>query len=261
MKWAGGKRWLVDREEFKIPSYTGRYIEPFLGGGAVFFFLQPTASILSDINPKLIETYQSIRDDWKTVWSILSEHQIKHCSEYYYRQRGYQPGTPAERAALFLYLNRSCWNGLYRENLKGQFNVPIGTKTKILMDDDDFQWTSQRLEKSEISCCDFADTIKKSEAGDFLFVDPPYTTAHNMNGFVKYNQNIFSWEDQIRLRDELVAARNRGVHIVSTNANHQSVHDLYRNCGELYEVSRASVISGKKKGRSSTEELLIVLEP
>lgn len=258
LKWAGGKRWLVDRAEFRLPKYEGRYIEPFLGGGAVFFFHKPAQAILSDINSRLIETYCAIRDDWHAVWSALSEHQIKHCKSHYYAERATTKLDRCERAAQFLYLNRACWNGLYRENLKGKFNVPIGTKSNIILDSDDFQSSSEILGKADILAQDFELTIDRSEAGDFIFVDPPYTTAHNYNGFVKYNQTMFTWNDQIRLRDSLVRASSRGASILVTNANHKSIHDLYDDYADIYETSRASVISGKSEGRQCTSEAIIV---
>ncbi|WP_246677957.1 Dam family site-specific DNA-(adenine-N6)-methyltransferase [Mesorhizobium sp. B2-7-2] len=258
LKWAGGKRWLVDRAEFRIPRYDGRYIEPFLGGGAVFFHHRPAQAILSDINSRLVETYCAIRDDWHSVWVALSAHQLKHSKTHYYTERSAVKKDISERAAQFLYLNRACWNGLYRENLKGEFNVPIGTKSNIILDSDDFEESARILSKAEITSQDFELTIDQARSGDFIFVDPPYTTAHNYNGFVKYNQSIFDWDGQIRLRDSLVRANSRGASILVTNANHKSIHDLYGDHADIYETARASVISGKSAGRQSTSEAIIV---
>lgn len=259
LKWAGGKRWLVGHENFQIPQFSGRYIEPFLGGGAVFFHTAPKSALLSDTNSRLVDTYNAIREDWSRVWETLKNHQCLHSKEYYYKLRAMKFTSTTERAAQFLYLNRACWNGLYRENLSGQFNVPIGTKTKIIMDDDDFEGASKLLRGAEIRCCDFSEAIREASEGDFLFVDPPYTTAHNMNGFVKYNQTIFRWEDQVRLRNDLKGATRRGAKVVLTNAHHESLTDLYRDHGTLITVPRASIISGKSTGRSQTEELLIYM--
>lgn len=259
LKWAGGKRWLLGRPEFSVPSFSGRYIEPFLGGGAVYFSLSPPSALLSDVNPKLIGTYQAIRDDWKSVLEHLTEHHSRHSKDYYYTQRGIEHKDSASRAAHFLYLNRACWNGLYRENLKGQFNVPIGTKSRIIFENDDFQSVSKVLQSAEINCCDFEEAIDKAEDGDVIFVDPPYTTAHNMNGFVKYNQTIFSWQDQVRLRDALVRAAGRGAKVIATNAWHDSVIALYDGSATIVEVPRASVISGNNRGRKGTSESLITM--
>lgn len=256
IKWAGGKRWLVNSDNFKLPEFTGRYIEPFLGGGAVYFHVQPASAIISDVNSKLIETYIAIRDDWQKVQAELKLLQKLHQKDFYYLERERDHKLPHKRAAQFLYLNRTCWNGLYRENLKGQFNVPIGSKTQVLMPDDDFEGAARLLSKANISSCDFSETIAKAGDGDLVFLDPPYTTAHNNNGFVKYNQNIFSWEDQLRLHECTCAAIARGAKVVLTNAHHESILDLYNDLGEPEIVSRSSVISGSASARGSTTEVL-----
>ncbi|WP_287180410.1 Dam family site-specific DNA-(adenine-N6)-methyltransferase [Mesorhizobium sp.] len=261
LKWAGGKRWLIDRDEFCVPEFSGAYIEPFLGGAAIFFHLAPTRALLSDSNPRLIESYQAIRDDWVSVWEMLNTHQRLHSSLYYYEERSRKHESKIARAAQFIYLNRACWNGLYRENLKGDFNVPIGTKTAIVASDDDFASVAELLSVATIKNCDFQETIEAATEGDFLFVDPPYTTAHNFNGFVKYNQRIFNWDDQIRLRDALAGAASRGCEVLVTNADHSSISELYDGIGHVTQISRASVISGKLNGRKSTTEKIIRLGP
>ncbi|WP_205961711.1 DNA adenine methylase [Pararhodobacter oceanensis] len=258
IKWVGGKRWLVANRDFNFPTFTGRYVEPFLGGGAVFFHLQPKQSILADLNPKLIETYQAIRDDWRRCESELYRLQKLHSKEFYYEERSRVRRTPHTRAAQFLYLNRTCWNGLYRENLKGQFNVPIGTKDRVIFEDESFEKISEALGSVEIYCKDFEDTISMAVAGDLVFADPPYTTAHNLNGFVKYNQNIFSWADQIRLKESLMEAVNRGVKVVMTNADHESIHNLYDGLGVYASLNRASVVAGNSNYRSVTSEAVYV---
>ena len=259
LKWAGGKRWLIERTDFNLPDFSGKYIEPFLGGGAVYFSALPNAAIISDVNPRLVETYQAIRDDWSAVVNLLAVHHEKHKKEYYYSQRDEVYCTVYERAAQFLYLNRTCWNGLYRENLKGKFNVPIGTKSTVLFENDNFEGISNALQSADIYCCDFEITIERAIAGDLIFVDPPYTTAHNMNGFVKYNQKIFSWADQVRLRDALIRAVDRGCAVISTNAWHESILDLYESYASIQEIPRASVISGTASGRKITSESLIIM--
>ncbi|AMS43293.1 DNA adenine methylase [Aminobacter aminovorans] len=261
LKWAGGKRWLVERSEFQVPSFSGNYIEPFLGGGSVFFHVAPDRSIISDLNTRLVEAYLSIKCDWQSVVTFLESHQKRHSPQHYYAERAMEYSNVAERGAQFIYLNRACWNGLYRENLRGQFNVPIGSKTKILYEYDDFRSVSERLKNAEIVNCDFEVSINRAGDSDFLFVDPPYTTAHNFNGFVKYNQKIFSWDDQIRLRNALVRAAHRGCAIIVTNAGHSSISELYNGVGRITELSRASVISGKVDGRQETSEKVIYIGP
>ncbi len=259
LKWAGGKRWLTEHELLDSLTVSGKYIEPFLGGGAMFFHLRPRTSILSDLNTHLIETYQAIREDPQPIQDLLREHHGRHCKDYYYQLRGTEFANPTDRAAKFLYLNRTCWNGLYRENLAGKFNVPIGTKSLVFDADEDFVAISTLLQSAEIDCCDFETTIDRATDGDFVFCDPPYTTAHNMNGFVKYNQRIFSWDDQIRLRNAAMRATERGATVVITNADHPSLHNLYGGAGKIDIVARASVISGISKGRGMTSEILVML--
>lgn len=257
LKWAGGKRWLFESGQFAAPTFEGRYIEPFVGGGAVFFEIMPERAILADANIRLIELYQVIRDDCKTFEKLLKTHASMHSKDYYYLIRSRKCQTPHTRAAQFLYLNRTCWNGLYRENKKGEFNVPIGTKDSVLFASDDFDAWSEALSGVDIVHRDFEKTIDQAKEGDFLFVDPPYTVRHNMNGFVKYNQTIFAWEDQIRLKNALQRAATRGANFVMTNADHESIRDLYSGFGVSTQLARNSVIAGSSQHRSRSTELMI----
>jgi DNA adenine methylase len=258
LKWAGGKRWLPANYSHFLPTNFNRYIEPFLGGGAVFFHLTPKRAILGDSNRELIETYQALRGDWRKVVNFLKVHHRKHSTDYYYRIRATIPKTLAERAARFIYLNRTCWNGLYRVNLNGKFNVPIGTKTDVLYEDDNFAAIHRALRSAELRCSDFEYLVDEARSGDLVFVDPPYTVRHNHNAFVKYNEQLFSWWDQERLFYALKRARKRGAKIVATNAFHSSVKSLYRGHFELIRVSRLSSISSKADTRAKYDELLIL---
>ena len=223
LKWAGGKRWLVNADLLPIPKKFERYVEPFLGSGAVFFRLQPTEAVLSDVNEELICLYSVIRNMPHKLHEAMEIHQKRHSEKYYYGVRASTPKDKVDVASRFLYLNRTCWNGLYRVNLKGEFNVPIGTKNTVIFDTDDFGELSKLLKRATIKCSDFEDVIDDCCNGDFLFLDPPYTVQHNFNGFLKYNEKIFSWEDQIRLRDSVFRAAKRGVIIALTNADHASI--------------------------------------
>ncbi len=258
IKWAGGKRWLLDSDHFELPDFEGRYIEPFLGGGAVFFHLKPDQAILSDVNPKLINTYRAVRDSWRLVRSELKRMHSLHSKQNYYEERNRNRRTPHTQAAQFLYLNRTCWNGLYRENMAGKFNVPIGTKTQVILPDDDFEGASAILKNAALHARDFEDTLAEAKQGDLVFLDPPYTTTHNTNGFVKYNQTIFSWDDQLRLKKSAQAAVARGAKVILTNADHETIHDLYFDMGTPTVVSRSSVISGIASARGMTTEVLYV---
>jgi DNA adenine methylase len=256
LKWAGGKRWLAASCTLPSPSTFNRYIEPFLGGGAVFFALSPARALLSDINSELIALYQIVRDEPERLKRILDLHQALHGPEHYYAVRAEVPDTAVERAARMLYLNRTCWNGLYRVNRKGEFNVPIGTKTAVTSADEDFKKISAALSRADIRNSDFQSTIEEASIGDFLFVDPPYTVKHNMNGFVKYNENIFSWADQVRLRDSVKAAAKRGAAVMITNADHECVRELYEQDFAYSSLARSSVLSGLSSGRGATTEAL-----
>jgi DNA adenine methylase len=258
IKWAGGKRWLLNHHDFGLPEFSGRYIEPFLGGGAIFFHLAPQDAILSDVNERLIATYRSIRDEWRLVQSSLAEFQERHSKEFYYEERCREHSSSHLRAAQFLYLNRTCFNGLYRENLKGQFNVPLGTKTQVMLLNDDFEMASEMLSRADLRVGDFETVVAEATEGDLVFLDPPYTTAHNCNGFVKYNQKIFTWDDQKRLMEAIRSAKQRGAHVVLTNADHESIRKLYFDLAIPTVVSRSSVISGSVDCRRGTTEALFV---
>jgi DNA adenine methylase len=260
LKWPGGKRWLIEKHKDLLPhTIRGRYIEPFLGGGAVFFHLCPQSAVLSDVNRDLIETYEEIRLNFRSVVTNLWEHHCQHqqSPERYYAVRAEEPETADARVARFIYLNRTCFNGIYRVNRNGKFNVPKGSKIKVIMPDDDWQGWSMALQDAELLNSDFQPVIDGAEKGDFLFVDPPYTVHHNLNGFIKYNEVLFSWEDQIRLAESLDLARKRGAKILMTNASHESVRALYGRGFKKSIVSRFSSMSANSAARSSFEELII----
>jgi DNA adenine methylase len=259
LKWAGGKRWLVSSYPELFPKSFNRYIEPFLGSGAVFFHIQPRKALLADSNAELIETYQAIKSDWRRVERELKKHHELHCKSYYYKIRDNKYRSPFSRAAKLIYLNRTCWNGLYRVNLKGEFNVPIGTKKDVIYAADDFKKISQLLQNVRLLHGDFEQIIDQATKGDFVFVDPPYTVQHNSNNFIKYNENLFHWQDQIRLRDCVYRAKGRGAQVIVTNACHKSVKRLYEDIGVLVRVKRHSVLAADASKRKICDELLIVV--
>ena len=254
LKWAGGKRWLLNSHPEFFPATVSRYIEPFLGSGAVFFSLNPTSAILSDTNADLIDAYKAIKSDWREVYCQLEQHHFLHSKEYYYRTRSMRPRSLHAKAAQFIYLNRTCWNGLYRVNFKGEFNVPIGTKIQVLLDSDDYERTSQRLQSATLQVADFEVAIDLAGGGDFVFVDPPYTVRHNHNGFVKYNETLFSWSDQERLKRCLLRAKQRGARILVTNADHHSIRKLYGKDFIFRTASRSSVIAADADNRGRYRE-------
>lgn len=258
LKWAGGKRWLASVGVPRPASFE-RLVEPFAGSAAVFFALSPKRALLSDINDDLINLYQVIKNYPNEIDRLLTLHHRRHSKDYYYRIRSTNFKNSVSRAARMLYLNRTCWNGLYRVNIKGQFNVPIGTKTNVKYQNEDFHVYSSKLSNAKIVCQDFEKTIDQCGAGDFIFVDPPYTVKHNMNGFVKYNEKIFSWEDQERLSQALRRAGRRGAAVLVTNADHDSVIELYRGDFEYDSCSRHSVLAGSASHRGQTTEAIFKL--
>jgi DNA adenine methylase len=258
LKWAGGKRWLIENYPDIFPKTFDRYIEPFLGGGAVFFYLKPKKAILSDINKDLIETYITIRDDYQSVEKELFFHQVNHCKRYYYEMRKKRLRAKVSKAAKFIYLNRTCFNGLYRVNLKGEFNVPIGTKDSVILPTDDFEKVSKLLNRVSLKISDFEKIISRASKGDFVFIDPPYTVKHNNNNFRKYNERIFSWQDQIRLRDAVTDAQKREAKIVVCNADCKSIINLYKGLGKIKRLDRFSFLSAVPSKRQRTTELAIL---
>lgn len=258
LTWAGGKRWLVANHSELFPSEFNTYLEPFLGSGAVFFAIKPERAILNDLNAELMNTYEAIKNDYLKVEKYLKIHHRRHCKEYYYQIRGSRTRTPYTNAAKFLYLNRTCFNGLYRVNKSGQFNVPIGSKKNAILETDEFRLVSRLLENVELNVTDFELVVNRANEGDFLFIDPPYTINHNENGFIEYNEKIFSWQDQERLAQSLVRARDRGVKILATNANHESVKKLYTDLNFKCSVlKRFSGIASDGSKRAQYEELII----
>ncbi len=257
LKWAGGKRWLVQKYPDLFPEQFNQYFEPFLGSGAVFFSLLPKKGVISDFNGALVETYNAIKDDWAIVEAKLKEHHKNHSKEYYYKLRQSRPQKSHTRAARFIYLNRTCFNGLYRVNQQGEFNVPIGTKQNAFLDTDNFKAVSKELSGFKIKQSDFESVVESARSGDFIFADPPYTVKHNANNFVKYNEELFHWENQERLRDTLVRASNRGVLFIVTNAAHPSVVDLYKDRFQIDFLQRKSVMASSSSRRGNYEEIVV----
>ncbi|WP_227106151.1 DNA adenine methylase [Chromobacterium rhizoryzae] len=261
LAWAGGKRWFVSKYAHLLPTQFNRYIEPFLGAGSVYFHLQPQEAILGDLNEELICAYRGIQFDWGALERSLKYRQRAHKDDpdYFYRTRERMPRNTVQRASRFIYLNRTCFNGIYRVNRQGKFNVPRGSKSKVVLETDSFKEISSLLQNAELRVSDFEALIDEAVEGDFVFADPPYTVRHNYNGFIKYNEILFSWEDQQRLAATLTRAAQRGVKLICTNANHESVRELY--CGmefQLIQVARNSSISAKSASRKNFEELIVL---
>jgi DNA adenine methylase len=261
LKWPGGKRWLARQIDNLLPSVYGRYLEPFLGGGAVFFHLSPRRAILSDTNKELINVYRCLKIHAEEIDERLASLQKQHSEALYYHTRAMNPTDGVGRSVRFLYLNRTCFNGIYRVNLKGEFNVPMGSKELVEYPKDYLKEVAAILRRVSIRESDFEKTIDMATAGDFIYVDPPYTVMHNNNNFLKYNSSLFSWEDQIRLAAAIKRAAQRGAAIMLSNADHQSVKELYKGFGYHRSINRASILAAEPQHRRLTTELIITNYP
>jgi DNA adenine methylase len=261
LKWAGSKQKLVASLERYMPKDFGTYYEPFLGSASVFFHLGPTKAVLSDTNRSLIATYEAVRDNPTLVQAHIDA--IPTDRDTYYEVRSRDARGRDQRAADFIYLNKLCWNGLYRVNLQGRFNVPYGAnKNGAISTVAALRDCAVVLNPSGVTLkqCDFADSLKTASSGDLAFIDPPYVTSHNNNGFIEYNEDIFSWRDQVRLAKLCKKLVDRGVTVVVTNANHGAVKRLYPDFG-VHRITRASTLAGDKSFRRQISEAVLVGRP
>lgn len=255
LRWAGGKRWFAGSQLLDAARDL-RLVEPFVGGGALFFSHRWKSAYLADTNRSLINAYRHMKEEPNALHLRLMEHFDQHTKERYYEVRARFSDVSLQDAADFIYLNRACFNGLFRVNLSGRFNVPLGNKVYEIRDLAEFQEWSGRLQSAEIALQDFEVTIDNCGEGDFIFADPPYTVNHNSNGFIEYNEKIFTWNDQVRLRDALSRAKARGVNFLVTNADHHAVHELYCDY-EVVIVSRSSEMAASNTARGQTSEAVI----
>jgi DNA adenine methylase len=260
LKWAGGKRWLFRRYRHLFPKNIERLIDPFVGGGSSFFCLQPRTAILSDLNSDLIDLYSAVRTHPRVLTKRLVHYHHAHSESFFYKVRANKPHDPLKKSAWLLYLNRTCWNGLFRVNLRGEFNVPIGTKKKVFVKMAELDAAAESLKRTTLLTSNFESIIDCAKKGDLIFADPPYFEKASTVRFLKYNSSIFSWQDQVRLKAALIRASQRGAICFVTNANHRSLVDLYSNSGKIHRLKRQSVVSGQVKGRRVDHEILVELK-
>lgn len=262
LRWAGGKKWLIPLIDALIDGLDYKnYYEPFLGGASVFFSIGiPKHAYLSDINAELIETYMEVKDHPNEVIKELKL--LKNTEADYYRIRNCVPETPIKRAARFIYLNQTSYNGLYRVNLKGEYNVPYGFRKAMQYDYDRIQNASKKLQKAKLKSEDFAAKKYRIKEGDLVFLDPPYTVSHNENGFIKYNQKLFSLKDQYKLSDYIQFISNKGAFYILTNAAHDTVKELFNNDNcTMLTLNRSSLIGGKNAKREKVSEFIFTNIP
>lgn len=229
LKWAGGKTQLLSELLPKVPDSYGQYIEPFFGGGALFFALQPKNAIIADSNPELINLYQQVAEQVDDVISYLKKYE--NTSEMFYSVRSLDWETlpKAEAAARTIYLNKTCFNGLYRVNKKGQFNASYGKyKNPKICDVEALCAASEALKKADIICSDYLFVLEHyAQSGDFVFLDPPYLPISKYSDFKRYTKEQFHKEDHIELAKMVMRLHEKGCHVLLTNSNHPLVHELY----------------------------------
>lgn len=229
LRWAGGKNWLIKY----LPQIIGdtafdNYHEPFLGGASVFLSIKPSQqAFLSDLNEDLIKTYIALRDSPYDIIKVLCTY--SNDKDSYYKIRSEHPQDEITRAARFIYLNQTSFNGIYRVNLKGEYNVPYGFREKEFLNEKTLLDVSNALQNAILRYGDFDLVRQNIKPNDLVFLDPPYTVSHNNNGFIKYNQKIFSLEDQIRLNSLIQYIKKIGAYYILTNAAHETIKEIFIN--------------------------------
>jgi DNA adenine methylase len=262
LKWAGGKSRLIPSYAPFLPSRDTirRYIEPFIGSAALFFHLQPVRARLADCNRKLIEVYEVVRDDVDGLIDALRPH--RNDRDYYYRVRDLDPRTldKIERAARIIYMNKTCYNGLYRENQRGEFNVPFGRyKRPRICDEARLRAASRALQGVELCAVDFADAVADAGEGDFVYFDPPYVPLNATSSFTSYSRFGFDDWDHQRLAEAVYELTLRGCRVMLSNSSAPLVYELYAHNGyALQEIEARRNINSRADRRGPVTELLIL---
>ena len=239
VKWVGGKRQLMFELLINMPNSYNRYFEPFIGGGALFFELQPQNGYISDMNEELINLYSTVKDNVYELIADLNKHEVS--KEYFLEIRNldrtekYSTLSNIEKASRFIYLNRTCFNGLYRVNSQGQFNVPFGNyKNPRIVDVDNLINCSKLLKNTEIKCADFSAILEKVQKGDFVYFDPPYVPLNETSSFTSYTKDGFDLDMQFKLKEVCDELDSRGVMFMLSNSDTKFVNELYAN----YEIKK-----------------------
>ncbi len=257
LKWAGGKTQLLPQILARFPKVYRRYHEPFVGGGAVFFGLLPARAILSDINADLVATYAAIRDDVGAVIAALEEHEVSET--HYYAVRAQQPGelTAVAAAARTIYLNRTCFNGLYRVNRRGEFNVPFGRYTNpTVCNSENLRAVSAALARVDLRCEDALAIGKRAQPGDLVYFDPPYDPVSPTASFTSYAKGGFGKEEQTALAEVFRSLAERGVNVVLSNSDTPFVRKLYKGF-RLEKVFARRAINSRADRRGVVSEVLV----
>jgi len=269
VKWAGGKRQLIPELLKNIPKNFNNYFEPFLGGGALFFelynhgILNDKKIYLSDINKELINTYKVIRNNPNELVEKLKEFKINHNKEFYYkireldRNENYKNLDNITKAARFIYLNKTCFNGLYRVNKKGEFNVPFGKyKAPKILDEENIYAVSNALKNVIIKHCDYKEILKYTQKNDFIYLDPPYYPLTKTANFTTYNQNNFLEKEQIELYKTFKELAYKGCFVLKSNSDTEFINNLYKEF-TIKKVLANRAINSKANKRGKITEILI----
>ncbi|NBO37414.1 DNA adenine methylase [bacterium] len=259
LKWAGGKSALLPQLIPLFPQTFNRYFEPFLGGAAVFLSLQPHANaVLNELNPEIYNLYQVLRTRRQDLIFMLQDYAQKYSKEFYYSLRSQRPQDPIERAARTLFLNKTGFNGLYRQNAQGDFNVPFGHRKKCpqLFDPENFALAAARFAKVVLHNSDFASVISLAGQGDFVYCDPPYEPLSATSSFNSYTRGGFSLGEQQRLRDVCVAAARRGATIAISNSTAPALLELYAGF-DITRIRARRAINSKALARGEIDEVVI----
>lgn len=262
VKWAGGKRQLLEQMEKFIPKNYNTYIEPFVGGGALFFHLKPKKAILIDFNKDLMNVYRVIKQNVDELIDSLNKH--KNEKKYYYKMRnadrepGFGEWSDVEKASRMLYMNKVCFNGLYRVNRKGQFNVPFGKyKNPTICDEDNFHAVHKILQNVILVQDSFEKCKDYAKEGDFVYFDPPYVPLSETASFTSYTRLKFDKSAQMKLHEVFVELDNRGCKLMLSNSHHKFILDLYKDFKiETLMATRAINCDAKKRGK--IKEVLIL---
>ena len=268
VKWAGGKRQLLAELEKNFPKQFGTYFEPFLGGGAVLFDLlakKPNLKCsVSDLNSDLVLAYVTIRDKLGRLIESLENHSKnyhKDSTDYYYEVRKQEPKTQIEKVSRLLFLNKTCFNGLYRVNSKGKFNVPLGRYTNPNIVNRENLITASKFlqsEKIKISCRDFESILKDAKKGDFVYFDPPYQPVSDTANFTSYTHRDFTEDDLQRLADLANQLNSKGVHVLLSNSNTKIVKKMFSSKKwKVKEIAVNRAINSNSQKRTGHKEILI----
>ena len=265
LKWVGGKRQILGELISLMPSTYNTYCEPFLGGGALFFALHPSKAIVNDINEELINFYEVVRDDHQALLDIISEYQAKDCEEFFYEIRAldrdvenFKKTSKVVKAARTFYLNRTCFNGLYRVNSKGFFNSPYGKPIyKFIIDTDRFVAMSTYLKEHNITLCSntYEYVLDKLKKGDFVYLDPPYDRV-STTSFTSYSKYDFTQADQHRLRLACDKLNDRGVKFMLSNAPTDFIVEEFKDYHQSF-VSASRIVNSKVEGRGKVKEIIV----